>query len=447
MNIGRVVLKGRSRSAIVVVCVAALVPGLVWSSGARADDPVDTTSPSTSLASTDSSTTLVGDSTPDATVPGGVTTTTLTTPSVTAGPGGFGSPRVDPDAPPEPPMPDPSPQVRILLAQLRVQAATKIVGLHDLDVAKQRNIEQKVRDDLAAAIKRKDQAEGELLRAKQRLQEAALARYMSPGATGMPRLIATQDTTDRTRVVLADVTIEQCIDYRNAAIKQLEKKERDVRHEQKRVRAAQSVTNAARVRRAKAQDRLDKMESELGDARGMNPNWSLPIEGKSVFTAKELAAWFQQRGHGSRAQAPIAVLADAYITEGKDQDIRGDMAFAQSVLETGSFSNPDTIGLNNYAGIGHCDTCASGFAFASPDLGVRAQIQLLADYAQRGVKLAHPLVDRRLHGPTGCCQTWGQLTHTWATNGNYGPKIMGVYREMLYWLVVHRGLDPLVGPR
>ncbi len=39
-----------------------------------------------------------------------------------------------------------------------------------------------------------------------------------------------------------------------------------------------------------------------------------------------------------------------------------------------------------------------------------------------------------------------ELTHTWATNGNYGAKIMGVYREMLYWLVVQRGLAPLVGP-
>ena len=122
------------------------------------------------------------------------------------------------------------------------------------------------------------------------------------------------------------------------------------------------------------------------------------------------------------------------------------MAFAQSVLETGSFTNDDTIRLNNFAGIGHCDSCATGFAFATPDLGVRAQVQLLASYSDRGVKMIHPLVDPRLHGPSGCCQTWRELTHTWATNGNYGAKIMGVYREMLYWLVVQRGLSPLVGP-
>src|SRR5690606_19592708 len=124
-----------------------------------------------------------------------------------------------------------------------------------------------------------------------------------------------------------------------------------------------------------------------------------------------------------------------------------DMAFAQSVLETGSFTNDDTIRFNNFAGVGHCDSCPTGFAFASPQLGVRGQIQLLKQYSEGNVTYRHPLVDRRLRGPAGCCQTWTDLTHIWATNGNYGPKIMTVYREMLHWLVLQRGLTPLdAGP-
>ena len=53
------------------------------------------------------------------------------------------------------------------------------------------------------------------------------------------------------------------------------------------------------------------------------------------------------------------------------------MAFAQAVLETGGFSSPDAVDLNNYAGIGHCDTCGQGWAFPSPQAGVLGQLQLL----------------------------------------------------------------------
>ena len=33
----------------------------------------------------------------------------------------------------------------------------------------------------------------------------------------------------------------------------------------------------------------------------------------------------------------------------------------------------------------------------------------------------------------GCCPTWNKLTGTWATDPNYGPKIMTVYLSMLQY--------------
>lgn len=423
----------------------ALAFCVVGGGGAGADDP-PVSSPSSS-ASAGPTTTLGSGPSPSTTIGSGVTTTTLSTPTVTAGPGGFGSPSVDPNAPPEPPMPDPSPEVRVLIAQLRLQAQDKVVALHRIEVQGIAARERVAQRGVATATQRVDQARASVHQADDQLRRDALARYMSPEAYGPPQIFVSQNATERTREVLSDVTIGQHLQDRKDALALLAHRRQELAEAQHVEYDAHVVTEAAQARENDAQAKSDKIRRELNTAQGLGAGWSLPIEGKSVFTAPELAEWFLQAGRVSHASVPITQLAKAYITEGDDQNVRGDMAFAQSILETGSFSNPDTIALNNFAGIGHCDTCASGFAFPSADLGVRAQIQLLADYAQRGVKLAHPIVDGRLHGPSGCCQTWGQLTHTWATNGNYGPKIMGVYREMLWWLAVHRGITPMVGPR
>lgn len=460
-----------SRALLALVLCVAMLGG----TDAGADDP--TTVPSTT--STPAATPPVpGEPVgPPASAAGGVTTTTdPDAPPVTSGPGGFGPPRVDPDAPPEPPMPDPSPQVRILLGQLLDQKhdqavvhQTGVDQLYDAYVARYVRREDKVRAGIDASKAALARTEARIDKAETDLRADALARYMDPGSTGIEQMITTKDTSGRTRAVLVEVNTGLHLRQRSVALADRKHVEETIVKQTAALERARHVTAKARARAAKASDwaelATEKVAAEQREVavanltgttapsprpavlQGAASDWSLPIAGSSVFTAEELARWFTQRGFPSRARAPITDLAEYYIGEGKDQGIRGDMAFAQSVLETGSFTNQDTITLNNYAGVGHCDSCASGFGFATPQLGVRAQIQLLADYTQRDVKLAHPLVDRRLHGPSGCCQTWWQLTHTWATAGNYGPKIMGIYREMLYWLVVQRGMTPLVGPR
>jgi hypothetical protein len=380
------------------------------------------------------------------TVPGTSSGPTTTKPPAPPPPGGFGGPpKPKPGAKPEPPIPDPSPQVRILLDQLRLDDQQKIVVArqHQLAVQQVLEVAARHRVDLEkAAVRRAQQS---VTRAERRIRSDALVAYVDPGSTGLEQLVDSGYGQDKPRAVLLSVAIQHekkvltaardLVSARQATVARLQAAAVRAAH---RAAAAQAVVDKAQ---ADATGRND----ELGVALGGDPAWSLPIEGASVFTPGEIAAWFAQHGVHSRAAAPIADLAYDYVKEGRDEGVRGDMAFAQSVLETGAFTNLDTIHLNNYAGIGHCDTCASGFAFATPALGVRAQIQLLKGYADAHAKYKHPLVDRRLHGPAGCCQTWRQLTHTWATNPNYGAKLMIVYRQMLYWLVVHRGITPDVG--
>ena len=64
--------------------------------------------------------------------------------------------------------------------------------------------------------------------------------------------------------------------------------------------------------------------------------------------------------------------------EGQAEGVRGDLAFAQSIVETASFG---VAAGSNYSGIGVCDSCTGGYAFPTPLDGVRAQIQLLRNYA------------------------------------------------------------------
>jgi hypothetical protein len=171
------------------------------------------------------------------------------------------------------------------------------------------------------------------------------------------------------------------------------------------------------------------------------------ILGPSILDAPDLAAWFASTGHQVNTTVPLGQLTQDYLNAGATTGVRADIAFAQSIVETGWFSFPAGGQLNpsdnNFAGIGACDSCAHGWSFPDAATGVLAQLQLLEAYASPK-KVPTPLV-----GPVGvggCCQTWIALAGTWATSTTYGVAIMTVYRRMLDWLIPHRlaaaGLKP-----
>ena len=212
------------------------------------------------------------------------------------------------------------------------------------------------------------------------------------------------------------------------------------------------ATSRARLR-ADAQDRLERAVASRAQVRTAirraavlpQPQGSLttPLLGLPRLTPADLASWFTATQHRAQTKVPIQFLAAWFIDEGRREGVRGDIAFAQAVLETGGFTNRDSVMVNNYAGIGHCDTCPAGYAFKTPQLGVRAQIQLLKSYALKKPAYVDPLVDKRLHGPAGCCPTWGDLTKRWATAPTYGPRIMAIYTDLMeFALRRHAALLP-----
>jgi hypothetical protein len=62
----------------------------------------------------------------------------------------------------------------------------------------------------------------------------------------------------------------------------------------------------------------------------------------------------------------------------------------------------------------------------------------LKSYVYEQPEYKNDLVDRRLRGPAGCCQTWNELSGVWASAGGYGAHIMRIYQDMLEWLFQQR---------
>jgi murein DD-endopeptidase MepM/ murein hydrolase activator NlpD len=153
------------------------------------------------------------------------------------------------------------------------------------------------------------------------------------------------------------------------------------------------------------------------------------ILGPSTLTISDLRAWWTSTGRGqpARLRIEIEILLSLYLSEGEAEGVRGDIALAQAVLETGHFTNSDTS-LNNFAGIAHYDGTASGSAFRDPVVGVRAQIQLLKKYALGNDA---PLASADVSPNAGAtATTWGGLAGTWASATNYWTSLSAVYESM-----------------
>lgn len=126
-----------------------------------------------------------------------------------------------------------------------------------------------------------------------------------------------------------------------------------------------------------------------------------PIMGTAAATAAQMALYCR-KGNASPqlTGCTLEQLAQMFLEEGAAEGVRGDIAFAQSLKETGYFKYGGIVQAtqNNYAGIGALNGNAAGNAasFSTPREGVRAQIQHLKAYASTG-PLANTQVDPRFH--------------------------------------------------
>lgn len=148
-------------------------------------------------------------------------------------------------------------------------------------------------------------------------------------------------------------------------------------------------TNAKATKWLSVDTNLDKLavaEADLlADYFGLDVE-KTEIMGEAKATAQQMALFCRSKNAAPQLTGcSLEQLAEIFLEEGRAEGVRGDVAFAQSLKETGFFKYGGIVlpSQNNYAGIGALNGNAQGQAatFPDPRTGVRAQIQHLKAYA------------------------------------------------------------------
>ena len=183
-----------------------------------------------------------------------------------------------------------------------------------------------------------------------------------------------------------------------------------------------------------------------------------PIAGKSSITIEKMVQAYhtyspiEYPGEDLKAggAGTVEELATIFYEEASAEGIRAEVAWAQSMLETGwlKFGGSVKISQYNFAGLGATDGSTSGADFSkygdqAARMGVRAQIQHLKAYAVENLTksdLKYECVDERFDyvSPKGCAKyvEWlGQQENPngkgWATSEKYGYHIRDLMDKML----------------
>jgi predicted nucleic acid-binding Zn-ribbon protein len=284
------------------------------------------------------------------------------------------------------------------------------------------------------------------------LRQRAVALYSmgSDGSTSAADLFSGSVLDGARRKQLGDAAART--DHANA--KQLEETRKALADTQTQLRSEQadleqqqaqldSLITTLQSQQAALDQRVAEANAALERARAIGALHAAgdPVMGPNTLTADQMVAWFDAQGYHPRmSDVSVAELAQIFLEEGAAENVRGDFAFAQAIVETGGFSAAPN---DNYSGLGWCDGCAHGIDFPTPRDGVRGQIQLLLNYADSGSRAAN------LHNPLspyvwssaaafdsyfakGWAPTWRDMGHgNWATDPNYSGKVIGVYNAML----------------
>lgn len=159
-----------------------------------------------------------------------------------------------------------------------------------------------------------------------------------------------------------------------------------------------------------------------------------PIMGKSDVTSYQLGKFLLMHNAYPKLMGIHAFdLGKYYIEIGEIEGVRGDIAFAQAMKETGylKFGGDVVPEQNNYAGIGTTGGGVKGHYFSTPYQGVTGHIQHLKAYGSTDA-LVLSNVDPRFHLVTrGIAPNFEDLNGRWAVPGvGYGESIVNMYEEI-----------------
>lgn len=192
---------------------------------------------------------------------------------------------------------------------------------------------------------------------------------------------------------------------------------------------------AAQVQAAADPDREEILAVEASIAPG-----AYPIMGESSIQIQQMVDYF----NANSGAYPSEVLGDGgaqniesfcriYYEEAVQEGVRPEVAFAQTMKETGflQYGGDVSVTQYNFAGLGTTGGGVAGNSFPDVRTGVRAQIQHLKAYAT-DEELQADCVDNRYEYVTRGCAPYvewlGQKENPqgygWATGENYGYDIV-----------------------
>ena len=165
---------------------------------------------------------------------------------------------------------------------------------------------------------------------------------------------------------------------------------------------------------------------------------SISIYGEPIATKTQAAAYIKQTNPAVKLACTVDELVELYWQEAEREQVRPDLALAQSLVETATYKYGGDVlhHQNNFCGLGTTGGGVRGASFATPELGVRAHIQHLLAYTQRqepSTEIVDPRyeVAHKIRMERGVVDTWYGLNGTWAMGSLYCEKIMATYQKIL----------------
>ena len=196
----------------------------------------------------------------------------------------------------------------------------------------------------------------------------------------------------------------------------------------------------------KEEDILTKEETELQETQALISSGQYPVMGSSDITVQDMVDYFNDSGEEYPSEdlseggaESIEAFCQMYIDEAAAEGVRPEVAFAQTMKETGflQYGGDAHIEQFNFAGLGTTGNGVPGNSYPDVRTGIRAQIQHLKAYATDDALNGTCVDDRYAYVKKGSApyvQWLGQQENPeglgWATGENYGYDIVDMIEDM-----------------
>ena len=164
------------------------------------------------------------------------------------------------------------------------------------------------------------------------------------------------------------------------------------------------------------------------------------IMGSSGVTSQQLAQHYASKVGSSYPSAvysgkgapSISEFCELLVEEARTEGVRADVLYAQIMLETNylRFGGDVSAGQCNFGGLGATGNGNPGLSFPDVRTGLRASVQHLKAYASTD-DLVNKCVDPRFgYVDRGCAPSVYDLSGKWASDPQYGSKIVSIMNEL-----------------